>query len=236
MPPVPRKSRLDYEHLWNLSVAAQGSFGGYFVAIHIPKWDKTYKASWVTTGGPPATPATSTTTIATSHRRTLSSIGPTSSSSPAAFNLPGLTQSEIDWALAFFIHPRAPPISGDSSPEFRSMARRLYEYFYNDPLAEASWKVADATAASLDALVAPKKDNSSSNDNKSGSSNIRRRIDSNVGVSSNVGRIQEEQEESSSSDSSPCKPVKKPRVSVRPQQRRANRKWSRPRRLQSRRR
>lgn len=105
-PPVPRKSRLDYDHLWQLSVAAQGSFGGYFVAIHIPNWDKTYKASWVTTGGPPAQPATSATTITTtSHRRTLSSIVPTSSSSPAPFSLPGLTQSEMDWALAFFIHP-----------------------------------------------------------------------------------------------------------------------------------
>lgn len=44
-PSVPRKSHLDYEHLWQASVAAQGSFGGFFVGIHIPKWDKAYKAS-----------------------------------------------------------------------------------------------------------------------------------------------------------------------------------------------
>lgn len=73
------------------------------------------------------------------------------------------------------------------------MARRLYQYFYNDPLAEASWRIADTTAASLDALGAIELASSSSSGSNVSDGEVEEQDSNSKQVSSS--------EEDSSSDS-----------------------------------
>lgn len=117
----------------------------------------------------------------------------------------------------FWQSPSSPPIHLQNSPAFLAIVERVHGHF-STVQAQTEWQFAVTTASSVKALVATRQTASSSiNSNTKESSGptiiARGTIDSNVGVSSNVGRIQEQQEESSSSDSSPCKPVKKPRLS-----------------------
>lgn len=157
LPPlVPRKSRLDFQHLWSLSVAAHGSFGGYSVSMNMPKWDKGYKPSWVTKGGEPEMPATSappaTATVIPTDAlcSSTSSALLASSSSSLPPHLGGLTQLEMEWIVSFWQNPSAPPIHLHSSPTFLSMVERVHGHF-SEPQARAEWQYAVTSASSVKA-------------------------------------------------------------------------------------
>lgn len=139
-----------------------------------------------------------------------------SSSGPSS-PLTGLTPLEMEWIINFWQHPSAPPIHLHSSSQFLSIVERVHGHFSNVQ-AQTEWQFAVTTASSVKALVATRPTTTSSssihsNTKESSGSMVRGRIDSNVGMSRNVGQIEEVEEEGSRSDSSAGKPVKKPRVS-----------------------
>lgn len=129
---VPRgKKRLDTDHLWELSIAAQ-VWGTFFVGIKIPRWDA---RDWEER-----------------HEAVEPAKGKNRKQADADHG-DAILAVEQEWLDTFCRDPRPPPIHHRSSPEFIEIASRYLDYMLDADAAEENAKVRDF----LDQISAAKK-------------------------------------------------------------------------------
>lgn len=102
-------------------VEAQNGFGGYFTAIHIPKWEKSYKAGYAQQ--------------ALHAGQAFSSYFSQSSAEVQNLTL----QLEQEWLNTFLVSPRPPPVHLSSSPAFVAQIAQLVQYMAS-PTHQAEWR------------------------------------------------------------------------------------------------